>query len=109
MLGWTRLLLGGMLIEGVSCSTYIMDLNYDGVDRMTQLAQFYLLRGPSDIMLVPGIMEYFSQLKSILLHTVTSIEKKKNNNSNNNNDSNSNTLSPTSRKRKACGTPKRIR
>lgn len=101
--GMDKTVVGGMLIEGVSCSTYIMDLSYDGVYRMAQLGHFYLLRGPSDIMLVPGIMEYFSQLKSILLQTVTIIEKKKNSSSS------SNTLSPTSRKRKACGTPKRMK
>ncbi|CAO3588587.1 unnamed protein product [Absidia cylindrospora] len=91
MAGWLvdtgidKFVVGGMLIEGVSCSTYIMDLSYDGVYRMTQFADFYLLRVPSDIMLVPGIMEYIMQLKIIVLQTVASIEKRNNNNNNNNN------------------------
>ncbi|CAO3589344.1 unnamed protein product [Absidia cylindrospora] len=35
--GVDSVIVGGMLVEGASCSTYIMDLNFDGVYRMIQL------------------------------------------------------------------------
>ncbi|CAO3588281.1 unnamed protein product [Absidia cylindrospora] len=111
--GIDNILVGGTLVEGFSCSTYMMDLKHDGVCRMTQLSHFYLLRGPSDIALVPEIIEYILQLKAILLQTVASINQRYmkgiSNNSNSNSNSNSSILSPISRKRKACGTPKRIK
>ncbi|CAO3637683.1 unnamed protein product [Cunninghamella blakesleeana] len=91
----------GILVEGIKCHTYIMDLGYDGIYRIVQIGEFNLLRDSSDILLVPKIIEYLSQVKSFLLETANSIDLKFKNNNNHPHKVQQRHL----RKREACGSP----
>ncbi|CAO3638490.1 unnamed protein product [Cunninghamella blakesleeana] len=95
----------GLLVEGFVCTSFCMDLKYDGIYRMVELGKFYLLREPLDLVLVPRIVQYLLQIKSILLNTVKSITNNYVANSQNSNNNNNNNKSWT---RPSCSTPHRI-
>ncbi|CAO3641119.1 unnamed protein product [Cunninghamella blakesleeana] len=100
----------GVLVEGVNCFTYEMDLEYDGIYRMIQLGQFNLVRDVADILLLPKAIEYLLQTKAIILETLNSIDKRYKNN-----DSIKPTTTITTKtierhlwKRHACGSPVKV-
>ncbi|CAO3651166.1 unnamed protein product [Cunninghamella echinulata] len=66
----------GMLVKGIECSTYKMDLEYDGMYRMVQLGGFHLLRNETDILLTPKIIQHLIQVKNYILKTANSINEK---------------------------------
>ncbi|CAO3588625.1 unnamed protein product [Absidia cylindrospora] len=106
--GIEKIMVCGMLVEGFPCTTYSMDLKFDGIYRMVQLARFHLLRDSSDILLAPRIIENLLQVKTILIETVTSIDDITNNNVSDS-DCCSSDGTPKSWKRPACGTPKQCK
>lgn len=103
----------GILVEGVKCFTYMMDLEYDGVYRMVQLGQFNLVRDVSDILLIPKAIEYLLQTKSIILETLNSIDKRYKNNDNRKSTTTTTITTTTAIqrhlwKRPACGSPVKV-
>ncbi|CAO3637363.1 unnamed protein product [Cunninghamella blakesleeana] len=63
----------GLLVDGYSCSTFMLSLKSDGIYILTELATFYLLRSPLDSPLIPTIAECFFQLKSLITTTANNI------------------------------------
>ncbi|CAG8485652.1 1505_t:CDS:10 [Paraglomus occultum] len=59
----------GILVHGLLCSAYAMDLKYDGVYRMILLGRFYLPRDHNDFGVFPRTIEILMQVKKLVLHT----------------------------------------
>ncbi|ORY96523.1 hypothetical protein BCR43DRAFT_440132 [Syncephalastrum racemosum] len=53
-----------VLVRGVWSKFYKMKLDGKGIYALVELSTFHLMRTPSDITLVPGIIERFMQLKA---------------------------------------------
>ncbi|ORY98245.1 hypothetical protein BCR43DRAFT_457584 [Syncephalastrum racemosum] len=74
-LGLTNPVVGGVLVNGYAVSIFTMQLAAEGVYLMSTLVDFHLLRRPTDIMLLPRIVESVQLLRLCIHPTQLAIDK----------------------------------
>lgn len=64
----------GLLIEDTKAIAYKMTLKYEGLYQMIEISQFNFARdNTDDILLIPAIIEKLSQIKEIILATISNL------------------------------------
>ncbi|KAI9308178.1 hypothetical protein BJ944DRAFT_260724 [Cunninghamella echinulata] len=65
----------GILIEGFECQTFVMDLNYDGIYRLSAISKFKLCCNIQEFVLFPTLFNNILYLKKLIMEVALQVEK----------------------------------